>query len=155
MKYIKKIIFNSNAFNLVATDDNVHENNLIFTNKNNLSYIIKQTTQKIGETITSGGNSEGLVIKLTDIDGSTNYNKSLSELLIETYKNGNNRAALIARKNIDSQDKQQEIQIQYDQASDAFVTYAPHPPSKSNNNEIATTKWVRDLLIKNGYTLNS
>ena len=139
----------------MATDDNVHENNLIFTNKNNLSYIIKQTTQKIGETITSDRNSEGLVIKLTDIDGSTDYNKSLSELLIETYKNGNNKAALIARKNVDSLDKQQEIQIQYDQASDTFVTYAPHPPSNSNNNEIATTKWVRDLLIKNGYTLNS
>lgn len=150
MKYIKKIIFNSNAFNLVATDDNVHENNLIFTNKNNLSYIIKQTTQKIGETITSDRNSEGLVIKLTDIDGSTDYNKSLSELLIETYKNGNNKAALIARKNIDSEDKQQQIQIQYDQASDTFITYTPHPPSASNNNEIATTKWVRDLLKSKG-----
>lgn len=69
---------------------------------------------------------------------------------------GENGVQLLARQTNDRDHAySQSMGIYYDYPANKFGSYTLHPYTNSNNNDIATTAWVRQLLTRNGINLTS
>lgn len=58
-------------------------------------------------------------------------------------------------RNIVDNSESSDISINYNNANNSFYTHCPTPTNVSNGTEIATTKWVRDLMKRCGISVVS
>lgn len=61
--------------------------------------------------------------------------------------NGNLELELVLNNGSSDVVKDERIKLGYNKSTKSFYTVAPTPVTESNDNSIATTKWVRDLLL--------
>ena len=156
MKNIKSIIFNSESFkfddsNYVKNNESNVLNNasLIF---NPGAYIIFRSSQEKG---VAPSNTEYFNISLVEKDITIGANElSLAKLEMQYLDDNSTVAQLMAYYPIKNNPNFAFIRVKAS-ADGTCSTYAPTPNNDSNDGNIATTKWVRDLLVRNGYTLNS
>ena len=156
MKNIKSIIFNSESFkfddsNYVKNNESNMLNNasLIF---NPGAYIIFRSSQEKG---VAPSNTEYFNISLVEKDITIGANESsLAKLEMQYTSDDSTVAQIMAYYPNKNNPNFAFIRVKAN-ADGTCSTYVPPPNNDSNDGNIATTKWVRDLLVRNGYTLNS
>ena len=164
MKNIKSIIFNSESFKFDDSNYAKLDNYNTFTQAvetlrhvsinslNDRSYII---FNGYDNTVKPQDSVQTFIVctKNNSIRASDNP----CFIGFQYANNGNSSIFLRTRRTLDRHNDESSygITVEYDYNSDTFYTMAITPNNNSYSTDIATTKWVRDLLIRNGYNLNS
>ena len=163
MKYIKKIIFNADEFNIdlnyaKLNEENTFTKNIYFDSDYRVvsitdsSIICHYNDNKIGTAFQKGNTfNDNYYFNFSfseDINSASNLN-TFAKIEAVIRKNGNTYAQLMAYKPQHGSEEFQMIKIEAFKDG-TYTTYAPNPPANSNDNNIATTQWVQNLLKSKG-----
>ena len=82
----------------------------------------------------------------------SNISASVVKSFLHLYYDPNNQSGIriVSRKQLNDSAIEKDIFIGYSNSQERFVTRCPVPVSSANNDEIATTNWVHQLLASKG-----
>ena len=149
MKNIKSIIFNSESFkfddsNYAKLDkENTFSQVQIFTD--NGIRLHSTTIVKDDNPTPNRVNSLRFYDKNGEIVGLIQFQQDVN----------NNRLQFAIPFLGDNQGDYYVFNLQLDKADGHAYCVCPHPRDTASGKEVVTAQWVRNLLIRNGYTLNS
>ena len=86
----------------------------------------------------------------TKLDNISEDSNSLAKVELQYRTDGQTRAQLMAYKPSHDDSTFAYLAIGWMENSNTAYTYCPSPANTSNNNEIATTQWVRQYLSSKG-----